>query len=109
MKFEVCFQFSVDVLNGFLGLGCKSYHPQDRNDDFDIVFLVDPDAVVTPDFGEPYLLKNIVQLLVPNTWGLMQTIKSLEKLEEIIIGSLVKSFWLLHIDFLLQVTIQEYR
>jgi len=42
------------MLNGFLGLGCKSHiiH-KDRHDDFDIVFLVDPDAVVTPDFGEP--------------------------------------------------------
>ena len=75
MNLEVLGQFSLDILDGSLGLGCQSQVVnKDWDNDPNIVSDQDKDAGVRTNGSEPHLGQNRAELLVPRSGCLFDTL-----------------------------------
>jgi hypothetical protein len=75
----MCLEFILDLVDLNFGLGCQGHVINEHWDDnAHITTKVDPDTVLTENSCESYGLKYTVQLLMPDTRGLLQAINGLQ-------------------------------
>ena len=80
---------------------------KDRDDDASITLAPDPYAVIRLDAVETHLPEHLVQLLVPHSTRLLETIDGLQQVADPVWTSLDKALRLLHVHLCIQVCIDE--
>ena len=97
----------LDVLDGVLGLCCNSdVVDENRNDDVHPISEIDPDTVLTDKVRKSKFCQDLVELLVPASTHLLETVQRLQKSPDPLGQFFFKPLRLLHVDLLLQLAIE---
>ena len=92
--------------SGFRVAGNCDIIDKDRDNDAHSISQIDPDTVLADETGEAKLGEHLVELLMPAATSLLQPIERFAKPPDPLRGLLLKTLRLLHVDFLLELTIE---
>ena len=109
LDFEVLLELRNDcsVLRTRFASHCHVIHI-DRDDNSARIALEHPDAVVTTNQLEFHRCEHLIQLLVPLVTSLLEPIQRSVQLEEGAMSKTrFKTLWMLHVDFMIQLSIQK--